>query len=181
MSLGVDNRGPSGDALRSDHPTKGPCLRVRDATPNDVPFIVSANQRMAEETEGRALDRVTLEAGVRAVFSDPQRGFYLIAEVDGEAAATLLLTTEWSDWRNGPIWWIQSVYVVPDRRGSGLYRRMHEAVVERAVAAANVRELRLYVDQDNTDAQQVYRKLGMRISRYDIFEQEIPPAGPSGT
>ena len=153
--------------------TRNPTISVRSASESDVDFIVESNAAMARETENRELDRETLNAGVSAVFADPGRGFYLIAEAGGDRGGCLLITTEWSDWRNGPIWWIQSVYVRPPWRGRKLYSHLHRSVLERAAEVGNVREVRLYVDRDNDHARNVYLKMGMTVSRYDLMEQEV--------
>jgi GNAT superfamily N-acetyltransferase len=150
---------------------------VRDATPADRPFLADANAAMALETEGRALDRAVLERGIAAVFDRPRRGFYLVAERAGEAVGCLLVTFEWSDWRDGDWWWIQSVYVAPAARRSGVYRALHRDVARRAAEARGVVGLRLYVERDNARAQQAYRTLGMDESPYRLYEQPLPPDG----
>jgi ribosomal protein S18 acetylase RimI-like enzyme len=143
---------------------------VRAATAADVEFLVEGNARMALETEGLALDRERLRAGVEAVFADPARGFYLIAEVDGEAAAQMMITYEWSDWRNGVFWWIQSVYTVPERRGRGAFKALYAAAEAMAQQAGNVCGLRLYVEAHNAAAQETYRRCGMNETVYRMFE-----------
>ncbi len=145
---------------------------VRPAGRADVETLVAFNRAMAAETEGVALDVERLRAGTEAVFDDPSRGFYRIAEVDGRAAGMLLVTREWSDWRNGDFWWIQSVYVDPRFRRRGVYRAMHEQVMREARAAAGVRGVRLYVERENHRAQETYRALGMSPSNYDMYEVE---------
>lgn len=147
-----------------------PCT-IRDATPADVDFIVDANAAMALETEGRALDRDVLVRGVAGVFADPRRGFYLVAERDGAAVGCLLVTREWSDWRNGEWWWIQSVYVRPAARRGGVFRALHAEAGRRARDADGAVGLRLYVENDNSPAQATYAALGMRDAHYRVFEQ----------
>lgn len=142
---------------------------IRPATRADVPYLVAWNAAMAAETEGKPLDASTLEAGVRAVFDDPRRGFYLVAEQAGEAVASVLVTYEWSDWRNGDFWWIQSVYVVPGARRQGVFRALY-AAVQAGAADAGAVGLRLYVDQDNTRAQHTYADLGMARCHYGMYE-----------
>src|SRR5712671_6316268 len=115
-----------------------PDILVRPATLEDAEFLVSGNASMALETEGRALDTHTLRAGVCAVFDDSARGFYMIAEIDGQPAGQMMITYEWSDWRNGAFWWIQSVYVDPAWRRRGVFRRMHETVMATAKTSPNV-------------------------------------------
>ncbi len=147
-------------------------LGLRPGTRKDVSFLVDGNQAMASETEDKPLDRATVHAGVRGVFDDPGRGFYLIAERGDERVACLLVTYEWSDWRNGPFWWIQSVYVIPAARRQGVFRAMYVDIERRARAAGAV-GLRLYVEQENTRAQQTYQSLGMQRCRYHMYEQML--------
>src|SRR5262245_39076988 len=116
---------------------------------------------MALETEGRELDAERVHAGVSAVFADPGRGTYYLALRGEEPLGALLITHEWSDWRNGVFWWIQSVYVVPSSRRQGVFRELYRSVLERARSSPDVCGLRLYVDQENRSAQQVYLDLGM--------------------
>ena len=150
---------------------------VRPAGRADVETLVAFNRAMAAETEGVALDVERLRAGTEAVFDDPSRGFYRIAEVDGRAAGMLLVTREWSDWRNGDFWWIQSVYVDPRFRRRGVYRAMHEQVVRDARAAANVCGVRLYVERANQRAKRTYESLGMAPGGYDMYEVDFVLGG----
>ncbi len=143
--------------------------RVREAGPADVETLAAFNLAMAQETEGRALDAATLRAGVAAVLADPGKGFYLVAERGGWVVGQLMVTYEWSDWRNRWWWWIQSVYVAPEARRSGVYRRLHGEALARA-ERAGARGLRLYVEKDNLRAQATYLTLGMKEARYRIFE-----------
>ncbi len=140
----------------------------RGATREDARTIVEFQQAMARETEEVELDRETVTRGVKAVFDDPARGRYFVADVDGRVVASLLITYEWSDWRNGVVWWIQSVYVVPELRGRGVYAGLYSHVKQSA--DATVRGFRLYVDKRNTNAQEVYRRLGMNGEHYLVFE-----------
>ena len=151
-------------------------ITVRAAASDDVDRIVRFNRALARETEGRELDREVLRAGVRALLADPGRGTYWIAERHGEAAGQTLVTTEWSDWRNGEIWWIQSVYVPPDHRRTGVYRALHRHVRERA-RAGGAAGLRLYVDRGNRRARAVYEELGMEEARYVLYEEMWRRAG----
>ena len=125
---------------------------------------------MALETEGKILDEVTLKNGITAIFDSSEKGFYLVAEVDGNLVGSLLITYEWSDWRNGNLWWIQSVYVRPAYRRQGVYRALHYYVAEGARRQGDVCGLRLYVDKDNSVAQGVYSGLQMRPTNYDMYE-----------
>lgn len=145
-------------------------LTIRSATLDDLERIVLFNQAMARETEGRDLERRTLSKGVERLLEQPARGEYFVAEQDGEIVGQLMVTTEWSDWRNGEIWWLQSVYVSKRLRRAGVYRRLHEHV--RSLARdRKVIGLRLYVDRDNRTAQATYRSLGMDESSYRLFEE----------
>lgn len=146
-------------------------IELRSAGPDDLDRIVLFNRAMARETEGRDLDRSVLRAGVEALLEDPERGTYYLAERDGEeVVGQLLVTTEWSDWRNAPIWWIQSVYVSREARREGVYRALHAHVRDRA-RAAGAAGLRLYVDRDNRPARETYSRLGMRRSHYVMYEE----------
>lgn len=145
-------------------------LVVRDATPADAPRIIEFQLSMARETEGIELDPVTLARGVGAVFADPALGRYFVAMLDGLVVGSLMITYEWSDWRNGMVWWIQSVFVVPEARGTGVYRRLYEAVQALVRDSAGIRGIRLYVDTRNVNAQKVYERLGMNGEHYRVFE-----------
>jgi len=145
-------------------------LRVRPATIADLDFIVSGNLEMALETEGLTLSLPLLRDGVRAILDDTQvPGAYWIAELDDVVVGQLMITFEWSDWRNRMIWWIQSVYVSPDSRRHGVFRALYRHVRDEA-KAAGAGGLRLYVDTTNTRAQAVYSALGMNGDHYRVFE-----------
>ena len=146
---------------------------IRRATSADSEFIVQANVAMALETEGLALNEETVRPGVAAVLADRALGFYVIAEIGGRPAGQLMVTFEWSDWRNGLWWWIQSVYVRPEHRRKGVYTALHRHVAEAAQAAGGVCGIRLYVEQENTTAQQVYESLDMYRTRYQMYEIEF--------
>lgn len=145
-------------------------IEIRKARVHDARSIAQYNCAMAQETEGHTLDMATLSAGVLAVFERPERGSYWVAERDGKVVGCLLVTHEWSDWRNGDIWWIQSVYVVPAVRRCGVFTALYRAVEAAARAQAEVCGLRLYVEQGNAVAQAVYQRLGMRDSGYRVME-----------
>jgi len=132
---------------------------------------VRFNQRMADETEGKQLSLDILRSGVAAAVADPSLARYFLACRGAEVVGQMMLTAEWSDWRNGNIWWIQSVYVAPPHRRAGVYRALHEHVRRLAQATAGVVGLRLYVEHSNAVAQQVYKELGMTDARYVVFEQ----------
>jgi RimJ/RimL family protein N-acetyltransferase len=145
-------------------------VEIRSARPEDAATIIEFQIRMAIETEGIELDRPTVIRGVQAVFEDPAKGQYWVAEADGRVVGSLLTTYEWSDWRNGTVLWIQSVYVPLELRRSGVYRRLYECLRERVLASPDLRGIRLYVDRRNTAAQRVYERLGMSREHYEMFE-----------
>ena len=145
-------------------------IGVRSAKVSDIAFLVDCNAAMALETEHKALDRDVLLRGTQAVFDDPRRGFYLVAERDGEPAGCLLVTYEWSDWRNGDWWWFQSVYVTPAARRGGVFRALY-AEVERRAREAGAVGLRLYVERDNARAQRTYASLGMEEEPYKMLRR----------
>ena len=145
-------------------------MRIRDATLADLEFIAAANLALAQETEGQVLDPVLLAPGVRAVLEEPGRGHYYLAEVDGRPVGQLMTTYEWSDWRNGVFLWIQSVYVLPEYRGSGAFRALFGNLLALARADSRICGIRLYVDRNNAQALQVYERFGMHRSNYDVME-----------
>lgn len=146
-----------------------PALQVRPATPVDLSFIVRGNLAMALETERLTLDEAILREGVRTLLDGRAPGAYWIAELDGVVVGQLMITYEWSDWRNRVVWWIQSVYVTPDARRHGVFRALY-AHVRQAAVAVGAGGLRLYVDNTNVKAQQVYTALGMNGNHYSVFE-----------
>jgi GNAT superfamily N-acetyltransferase len=170
-----------------------PHVRVRRATLDDLDTVVAFNAAMARETEGRELELGRLRAGVNAVLRDAQRGFYLLAEIppsplyerhvlseaeggvrgDWQVVGQLLITTEWSDWRNAFFWWVQSVYVAPLYRRRGVYRALDSYLRAEARRRGDICGLRLYVARTNRAAQQVYANLGMSRSDYDMYEVEF--------
>jgi ribosomal protein S18 acetylase RimI-like enzyme len=152
-------------------------ILVRMAALRDAPHLVSFNMAMAHETEELALDEATVLAGVRGLFERPEYGFYLVAEIGGEVVGGLMVTPEWSDWRNGVFWWVQSVYVRPERRGQGVYRALYDEVRRLAREHGEVCGIRLYVEKDNRRAQAVYRRLGMSETHYRLFEAPFDPSG----
>jgi GNAT superfamily N-acetyltransferase len=147
---------------------------IRQARPGDVETLVGFSVAMASETEGRSLDRERLRQGTQAVLKSPDRGFYLVAEAaSGEVVGQLLITYEWSDWRNGVFWWIQSVYVHASWRRHGVYRRMHEHVLAQARARKDVCGVRLYVEGGNRVAKTVYGKVGLSPTTYEVYEEDF--------
>lgn len=145
-------------------------MNIRIAARADAAALIEFNQAMAFETEGRRLDAEILKSGVEAVFADEKKGFYAVAESEDKIAGGLMITFEWSDWRDRWFWWIQSVYVLPEFRGQGVYRRLYDFVVDKANEQKNVCGFRLYVEKENMTAQKVYEKLGMEKSHYLMFE-----------
>jgi GNAT superfamily N-acetyltransferase len=152
-------------------------LRIRPAAggiPGDLETIADFQLRMARETEGLELDPAIVIRGVAAVLADPAKGSYWVAERDdrgiGNIVGSLLTTFEWSDWRNGTVLWIQSVYVVPGERGRGVYRALYEHLRRRVEDDPGLKGLRLYVDRRNAAAQEVYERLGMTREHYELFE-----------
>ena len=142
----------------------------REASPADASSIVEFQLAMARETEELELDREVLTQGVGAVFANASLGRYFVA-ADGERViASLMITYEWSDWRNGNVWWIQSVYVIPEYRKRGVYAALYQFVRSLVEETAAIRGIRLYVDERNRIAQQVYARLGMNGEHYRVFE-----------
>jgi len=146
-------------------------MNIRIATAADADSMVEFNQAMALETEGKSLVAETLAPGVLAVFSDSQKGFYVVADDDDTIAGGLMVTFEWSDWRNGWFWWIQSVYIRPEYRGRSIYSALYDFVKAKAAEQGNVCGFRLYVEKENEHAQKVYEKVGMVRTYYLMFEE----------
>lgn len=147
---------------------------IRIGRPADARAIADANVRMALETEDLVLDPVTVLAGVRAALDDHTRATYFVADAHGVIAGQLMITHEWSDWRNGDIWWIQSVYVLPEFRRKGVFRALYQRV--RELAHKEAAGLRLYVERENSAAQSTYLGLGMNLTRYAVMEEIFQPA-----
>ncbi len=144
---------------------------IRTALSQDAAELTEFNIIMARETEGVELIPEVIGAGVKAMIENPQMGFYLMVELDNGIQASLMVTTEWSDWRNGMFWWIQSVYVRPEYRRQGLYRELYGRVKELAEQETAVCGFRLYVEHWNTGAQKSYASLGMTETVYKMFEE----------
>lgn len=142
---------------------------IRSARQGDLHSIASFNQKMAWETEHKQLADTLIIPGVEAVLNDPLKGFYLVAELDNTVIGQLMITFEWSDWRNREIWWIQSVFVESEYRGKGVYKALYEKIKEEAVKKG-VQTIRLYVEKENAGAQAVYEKLGMEETVYKLYE-----------
>jgi GNAT superfamily N-acetyltransferase len=142
---------------------------IRKATPKDASIIIDFQQKMAWETERMTLIPEIINKGVNAVFADSTRGQYWVAEEKGKVVASLLITYEWSDWRNSNVWWFQSVYVIPDFRRSGIFRSMYLHIKEEA-DKVDIAGLRLYVERNNSRAQKTYEALGMISGHYTMYE-----------
>lgn len=151
-----------------------PTLAIRDASTGDTAMLADWACAMAWETEHKRLDRDIVARGVAAVFAMPGRGRYFVAERGGECAGTLMLTYEWSDWRCANWWWIQSVYVAPQHRRTGVYAALYRHVDALARTDGNVCGLRLYVEKENAAAQATYQSLAMRDAGYLMFEAPLP-------
>ena len=148
---------------------------IRVARLDDIDRLVAFSQSMALETEGRRLEADRLQRGTRALLNSTIHGFFLVAEQPqtNQVVGQLMITYEWSDWRNASFWWIQSVYVDPAYRRQGIFRKMHAKVIERAKADPGVCGVRLYVESENSVAQDVYRRVGLKPSSYSIFETDF--------
>lgn len=143
---------------------------VRETTTKDIPTIIEFQQKMAWETEGVKLDPAILSEGVKNLFRDVNRGKYYVAEENGFVVGSLMTTYEWSDWRNGTVLWIQSVYIDHAWRGKGIYKKMYEHIQMIVKKSDDLKGIRLYVDRTNKPAQEVYKKLGMNGEHYQVFE-----------
>lgn len=148
-------------------------MKIRLSGRDDAKYFVEFNCAMALETEGKALDHSVVETAVNAVFDDPNKGFYVVAEDNGMIVGGLCITYEWSDWRNAWWWWIQSVYLRPEARGKHAYSELYDFVKSRAREAGNVFGIRLYVETDNIHAQRVYEKVGMERSHYLMYHEKL--------
>jgi GNAT superfamily N-acetyltransferase len=148
-------------------------IKVRLATAADAEFLVRGNAAMALETEHLSLNLDRLRDGVHALFEQPGRGVYYIAEFDAQRAGQMMITYEWSDWRNGLFWWIQSVYVEPRSRSRGVFKVIYRHVEDLARKTPGVCGLRLYVENSNSRAQEIYERLGMQCTAYQMFEVDF--------
>ena len=148
-------------------------IQIRRATLADAERITELNAAIARETENLELDRQRLRLGVEAVLRDPAKGFYTVAEVDGQVVGQMMVTFEWSDWRNATFWWLQSVYVQPEYRRQGIYRRLYQHVLDKAKARKDICGVRLYVSKENAAAQQVYERLGLKKAHYEMCEVDF--------
>jgi GNAT superfamily N-acetyltransferase len=153
----------------------GPRPLIRDAVPADRPAIVEFNRLLAIETEHKLLDPAILDQGVAHALAEPDRLHYWVAEFPTPAGQRLVgqtaITREWSDWRNGWIWWLQSVYIQAEFRGQGVFKALYQHIYDKALASSNVIGLRLYVENGNFRAQQTYQALGMKPGGYSVLEE----------
>lgn len=145
---------------------------IRDAKPGDATTIARFNAKLAEETEGRRPDDGVLQRGVERGLERPSQCRYWVAERDGEVVGQVMVTFEWSDWRDGVVWWLQSVYVTPSHRRRGIFRALYQHVERTAREGGDVVALRLYVEHENVRAQQTYQALGMKRTGYLVFETD---------
>jgi len=147
-------------------------MKIRGANPEDISLIAQFNQKMALETEDKTLPDSLIIPGVEAVLKDAVKGRYYVAEEEGTMVGQLMITYEWSDWRNKTVWWIQSVYVEEAFRGRGIYKGLYEAVKKDA-KQEGIQTIRLYVEKENHTAQKVYEKLGMEETVYTMYEATL--------
>jgi ribosomal protein S18 acetylase RimI-like enzyme len=154
-------------------------MNIRQAAEADAATIVEFNRAMARETEDRELALETITRGVARILADAALGFYLVAEAEGAVIGCLMITYEWSDWRNGLFWWVQSVYVDPAWRGRGVYRALYGEAKARARAMGGVCGFRLYVEENNVTAQETYRRQGMERTHYLMFEELLETKAPT--
>ena len=147
-------------------------MEISTGTYNDIEAITGFQIAMALESEGTVLDAEKVRNGVTAVMEDESKGTYIVARTEDRPVASLMITREWSDWNNGWYWWIQSVYVMPEYRGQGIFRAMYTKVIELA-KEQKIAQVRLYVDRQNTNAQEVYQKLGMEECHYLMYETTV--------
>lgn len=144
--------------------------------PADAAVIAEFNLRLAEETEDLCLDPAVVRAGVEALLEDPAKGIYFVAEINGVLAGQVMITYEWSDWRNGNLWWLQSVFIRPEFWQQGVFRALFTHLQQLARSRQDVSALRLYMHADNARARRSYERLGMRRTRYEVFEMDVSSA-----
>jgi len=148
-------------------------MKVSKAQQSDIKEIIQFNINMAMETENKKLNKETVTKGVQEVFNTPSLGYYIIVKDSSGILGCLMITYEWSDWRNGLFWWIQSVYVKKEYRRKGVYKKMYKFIHERAIADKKCTGIRLYVENNNSIAQKVYNNLGMTETYYKLFEVDF--------
>ena len=148
-------------------------ISIRNGTLKDADVIVHFQKQMAMETEDKALEDDLIKPGVRAIFESPDKGFYLVAEIENSVVGSLLITYEWSDWRNSWFWWVQSVYVKKSYRRKGVYSRLHNEIISRCRKSEQTCGIRLYVEKENKIAQKVYSDLDMYETNYLLYETHL--------
>lgn len=148
-------------------------LNIREAVLSDAPVIAAFNLLLAEESEGLRLEEAIVQAGVASLLQDPAKGRYYVAEAEGGVVGQVMITYEWSDWRNGNMWWIQSVYVKPEFRRAGVFRSLFNYLRNLAQTRQDVCSLRLYVHSENTRARESYKRLGMTLTQYEVFDLDV--------
>jgi len=148
----------------------GSMIKIRKAKSGDSERIVELQLKMARETEGLRLNKDVVSKGVRGVFQQPARGTYWVAEEKGQILGSLLAIPEWSDWRNGTVLWIHSLYVVPEARGRGVFKKLYLSLTKQVMESPELVGLRLYVDKQNKSAQKIYEKMGMSRDHYELYE-----------
>jgi len=153
-------------------------VRIRKATLGDVATIVEFNTQLAHETEGLLLDKILVRRGVEDVLADPLKGTFWLAEVNGAVVGQLLVTSEWSDWRDGFFWWIHSLFVKKEWRGRGIFHALFEFLHEQAAEHPDVCGVRLHVEAQNSRAKRVYQMIGMERTRYEVYEMDFRKAPP---
>ena len=145
-------------------------MKIRKATTADTAVIIRFQENLALETENINLEHETVKHGVRRVLEDSSKGFYFVAEEQGQVVGSLLITFEWSDWRNGTILWVQSVYVIKEQRRKGIYKALYSHLQDRISTDPEIKGIRLYADKSNYTAQNVYASLGMTAEHYQLYE-----------
>ncbi|HEV2394378.1 MAG TPA: GNAT family N-acetyltransferase [Verrucomicrobiae bacterium] len=148
---------------------------------SDAPVLAEFNIRLAHETENMRLDPTTVALGIAALLRDAAKGVYYVAEVNGAVVGQVMITYEWSDWRNGNLWWLQSVYVQKEFRGRGVFRALFGHLTTLARGQGEVRALRLYMHSENERARRSYEALGMRRTAYEVFELDLPASEAART
>lgn len=148
-------------------------FRIRHADEKDAETLIQFNIDLAKESEGKELLPKLISAGVHAILKNAEYGFYLVLEKNRKVVGCLMITTEWSDWRNGIFWWIQSVYVSPEHRRQGVFKALYERVQTMARDHPQICGLRLYVDRENHRAQKTYQAMGMNETNYILYEEEF--------
>jgi len=154
---------------------------IREGRPADATLITQFNMLLAQQTETRQLDPQRVQAGVEALLADPAKGTYYVAEHEGRPIGQLLITTEWSDWRNGWFWWIQSLFVHDEFRGQGVFRALYAHIEQKAVVLPDICGIRLYVEANNESARTTYERLGMKMTSYRLYEVDFITGAPPGS